>query len=190
MWASCGLSVVSCAHYFRIPTESSVIRLLHIISSRRITRKYFKIYNIFYKSLYLRLYDEEKRINKMIRIVDKGEKLMVWNKTPWDKHLDDYLNSNVLVVKYEDMRNDPVTYVRLTLKNFDIESSDEKIKSVINNQSFEVKRIKFINENDKRRHGHMREGNLSSWQNILNHEQINFLNTQFEKQLKHFNYIT
>ena len=135
-------------------------------------------------------FDEKRRINEMIRIVDKGEKLMVWNKIPWDKHLDDYLNSNVLVVKHEDMSNDPATYSRLVLKNFDIESSDEKIKSVINNQSFDVKRIKFINENDKRRLGHMRKGNFSSWQNILTHEQINFLNTRFEKQLKHFNHIT
>ncbi len=63
----------------------------------------------------------------MIRILDQGDKSVPWCYISWDKHLIQYLNNGVLVIKSEDLLLNPEVECQRILSNIGIERSKQQI---------------------------------------------------------------
>lgn len=131
------------------------------------------------KFYYNNLISENAKINQMIRVLDQGDKSVPWCYMSWDKHVIQYLNNGVLVIKYEDLLLNPEVECQKILSNIGIERSKEQIAEAIKNQSFTTVKEKFKLSGDRNRENFLREGKSSGWKNKLTAEQNNFLTNRF-----------
>ncbi|NEP08560.1 MAG: sulfotransferase domain-containing protein [Okeania sp. SIO4D6] len=125
----------------------------------------------------------------MIRIIDNYEKPLPWCKIPWDKHVIQYLNNGILVIKYEDLLVNPEAECQRILSSLGIERSTQQIAAAIKNQSFETRKEQFKLSGDNRRYKFLREGKSGGWKQKLTEEQKNFLTNRFFDTLNALEYL-
>ncbi len=172
--------VISGAPYFplmRFPFNNAFARTLKVRCVRRICRKFFA------------LRSEQERIQRMIHIVDKGSLALSWHSMPWDKYVEEYLQQDVLTVRYEDLLLKPIYESKRILLYIGLERDDNKIRQVVHNQSFEVRKKRALAEGDARHIAFLRKGFSGSWRDKLTSQQKEFLKKRFFNTLKRLNYL-
>ncbi len=169
--------VISGANYFAFGIFSKIVRRL-------------KRFTFFKKPLnVLHGINEKNNIRAMIEVVDKGNDNLPWCEIPWDDHVNDYMLNNCLIIRYEDLLEEPLIECKKILDHLSIIKSHAEILQAIQNQSFDVVRDNFIKSGDIARASFMRAGKKGSWKRKLDKEQIVFLENRFKKILKIFKYI-
>ncbi len=73
-------------------------------------------------------------------ILNGRAKTHYYCRIPWSKHIAPFIENNIFYVKYEDMLHNPQEQSRRICKYLGIKVSNEEIKRVIENQSFESKK--------------------------------------------------
>lgn len=114
---------------------------------------------------------------------------MPWCYISWDKHIIQYLNNGVLVIRYEDLLLNPEAECQKILSNIGIERSKEQIAVAVKNQSFGTIKEKFKLSGDRRRENFLREGKSSGWKQKLTAEKKTFLTNRFFDTLSTLNYL-
>ncbi|NES69172.1 MAG: sulfotransferase domain-containing protein [Okeania sp. SIO2D1] len=144
---------------------------------------------LFGNFYYNNFISENTKINQMIRVLDQGEKSVPCCYISWEKHVIQYLNNGVLVIKYEYLLLNPEAECQKILSNIGIERSKEQIAVAVKNQSFGTIKEKFKLSGDRRRENFLREGKSSGWKQKFTAEQKHFVKNRFFDTLSALNYL-
>ena len=144
-----------------------------------------KIYNKF---IYPLFFTKNRRLNKMINIIIKGDKQKSWLDIPWNNHVYTYLDKDVLIIKYEDMLSNPFDSCKQILSYLNYHLSDDEIRISIDNQSFERKKNQLSLERTKRETEFLRKGQAGDGKKNLSKKQYSNLTSSFQGLLEKFDY--
>ena len=109
-------------------------------------------------------------------------------KCPGKSHVEGYLNSEALIVKYEDLKQHPLGEVKKICDFLDITKSDEQLKSAIDSQSFASKKRNFLKSNDVKKADFMRKGASGEWRTTLDEEAISLVEDNLRELLNNLGY--
>lgn len=116
--------VISGMHYFNFSSRT-----------KNILKKLKKGANSRFK------FSEENKKKRMIHAVLKGDKKVnQWLEHSWKFHLNDYKKKAVLLVKYEDLLNNPQQVCDTILNYIEVKKKSAHILESINKQSFEKRK--------------------------------------------------
>jgi hypothetical protein len=116
----------------------------------------------------------------------------------WHEHTRQWLNNpfnaEILIVKYEDLINDPFTQLKAVLEFAKLDRTDEVINRAIQGNSFvEMKRKEaefgWNNKNWNTENAFMRKGKIGSYQNDIPENLIRIFETEANKELVYFGYL-
>lgn len=122
----------------------------------------------------------------------------------WNDHYNSWtkINTNLLVIKYEDLLNDPfkeLDRIIIFLKKFmNFKYDDYKIQNIINSTSFErMQRMEddegFFEmpskDNDQNKVKFFNKGRKNDWRKYLDKNESDNIENKFEKEMKELGYI-
>lgn len=141
--------------------------------------------NLFYK-LYFRR--EIKKLNKkwqgnpmaeinaVVKAIARGLIGRGFNKVEfgnWSAHVDFWSKHlSVTVVRYEDLLHDTKGELKRLLDELKIETSLEKIKESVENQSFKKKKDVFLKNGDSKNAKFLRSGKSGGWRDLLSSSMV------------------
>ena len=114
----------------------------------------------------------------------------------WGEHYESWTNQSeipVLVVRYEDMKAEPLTTFKKIVAFFKLNKSEEQIQNALDACAFD--KLKKAEEKDgfkeknKKSERFFRKGKTGSWKEELNKEQINTLLKDHKAVMLKLNYI-
>ena len=171
--------VISASYYFELqPYDNWRRRLYQLPEIGKILDKYF-------------IHIQRRKIQRMVEVVDAGNKDVPWCYWPWDVHINPYLNNpDVLMVRFEDLLSQPRIELIRVLNHLSIEPTPEdQINEAIIRQSFDNVKARFLEKGDKRRLNFLRSGKSGNWKRDLSKRQKKFLLSRFGKELRELRYI-
>lgn len=170
--------VVSGARFFRFRPGKPLKKLPSFVRPfKRLYKKYF--WNT-----------ERRRFEHMINAVANGIDIPRWMDTPWDQHIQTFIDNNVYILKYEDLVRDTVGKCEDILQSLGrTDISRNHIEAAVEKQSFKRVKKKFLADGDAQNIKLMREGKTRAWENLLTESQKMFLMERFDNTLKNFGYI-
>lgn len=108
-----------------------------------------------------------------------------WLRKSWQNHVEDFLgDSRVLVVNYEKLRMQGERELRKIANFLDLDISDTSITKCNNDQSFDVKKKKFLSQGDTAKAEFLKTGSIDSWKNELPVILRIMLKIRFKKSIK------
>jgi hypothetical protein len=138
--------------------------------------------------VYDKAYGNRIRISKMIHVLKFGRYDMRWCRIPWDIHIASFLESNALIVKYENLLNQPMLECKKILDHLYIEKSQDFIRQAYYRQSFEVTKQLAKRQGDQAHEKFLRKGKSGDWRKTLTIHQKNKLFILFKKTLEELQY--
>lgn len=110
--------------------------------------------------------------NRMVRAVLYGDpSLSLWLGVPWRDHYGEFRRSGILILKYEDLLDDPRAKCVELLAYLGISRSEERIAEAIANQSFEKKKALFASRGMTTESAFLRRGRHGYWRTELGSKQ-------------------
>ncbi|WP_321283952.1 sulfotransferase domain-containing protein [uncultured Vibrio sp.] len=141
------------------------------------------------KSFYRRLFNSKIYVHDfMIQVVLNGSDYGAWLSTPWKKHVDEYIKSGIMIVRYEDLLSDAVSEMKRILDYIGVSKSLDEIVAAVNSQSFENKRKKLEADGDYGRLHFLRNGNKGQYISQLTVLQCKRMEQDLTEILKTFEY--
>lgn len=115
-----------------------------------------------------------------------GKKNMVGS---WSNHLVSWgKNSDVVVVRYEDLLQNTEGEMRRILDVMGIKVSDKALKESISNQSFENKKLKFQKSDDSKNVQFLRSGKTGGWRDYLSPAMLKKIETRHFRVMNEYGY--
>lgn len=152
--------VISASYYFRL--RPRYVKLYQLMSLHPIGRR-----------LYSRLFHTKKhQIDRLTKGLLRGTKDGFWLTVPWEEHVRGYLESDVMIVKYSDLKRDTLSEVKRICEHLGIERSEEDLKQAIHNQSFENKKKALLASNELKKASSLRKGKNGDWKEALGHKNV------------------
>ena len=142
----------------------------------------------FLESVYDSLFGKRIRIQRMIHVLQHGRFDMRWCRVPWDVHVRDSLESDCVVVRYEDMLSDPFQQCERILSHLGETRSKEHIEGAIHNQSFDVVKSRAQADGDASAEAFLRRGTGGQWRKRLTAHQKAVLSQSFADVLTRLGY--
>lgn len=129
--------IVSAYHHFSRNKAIPYRILFKIMSITSYTsRKYEELFNYWTKNI-----ESEKLKSFTRKLLEGGSKKdNYWLRTPWKEHVLGYLNSGMHIVKYEDLKINPLDEARKICEYLSIDRTNEQLSEAIANQSIDKKR--------------------------------------------------
>ncbi len=155
--------VVSGVYYFEFPTF--IFTFLNKM-------KLYKVSSLF-KKVYNKLLPTKFKRTKMIHAVLNGNiKISYWLKIPWEEHFKDYMNRNILFIKYENLLDNPKVECERIMKYLNIKLKDNKILKSIENQSFEKRNQNILSSDKVILNKLLRKGSHGYWKQKFTEKEI------------------
>jgi hypothetical protein len=118
---------------------------------------------------------------------------------PWNDHVHSWLDSplgkrgNLLVIKFEDMRNSPEKILSQILQFLEVDADPEIVRAAVANNTVERMRIKEDRRQTKNRSGreqdrHVRSGSVGGWREKLTDAQVELIQRYAGEALKRLGY--
>jgi Sulfotransferase domain len=172
--------VVSASHYFSFAKPLRYGMLYHLMSLVP-----------YGSSLYYKLFHTQQyKLDSFTRtlIEGGGSREIRWLRTPWKDHVVGYLNSSSLIIRYEDLKTEPLREAKRICEYLNIERSNEQLSESIHNQSMENKKKMFLDEGKLKDASFLRKGTSGQWKKSLNAENIKRINETLNDLLMQLNY--
>jgi hypothetical protein len=129
------------------------------------------------------------RRRRMIKAVLHGDpSLSRWLATPWRQHYLQFRESNVLIVRYEDLLDNPTAQCLKILSYLNIEKSNEGIEQAIANQSFVSKKSFFALQGLTAEYKFLRRGRYGYWRDELSRRQKQLFAEELGNELAALSY--
>jgi hypothetical protein len=80
-----------------------------------------------------------------------GGKANIWLRTSWKKHVQSWLASPAPMIRYNDLKSDPLSQAERVAEHVGIDPSEDKLKKAIESHSFDVNRRWFLIQAMQRR---------------------------------------
>jgi hypothetical protein len=94
-----------------------------------------------------------------------------WLTTPWREHYRQFQQSDALVVRYEDLLDEPETRCAAILSYLGVERSSDSIARAIADQSFEKRKRDFRSQGLTAEYEFLRRGSSGYWREELTRRQ-------------------
>ncbi|MDJ0535701.1 MAG: sulfotransferase domain-containing protein [Xenococcaceae cyanobacterium MO_207.B15] len=157
--------------------------------------RYKRIYNFmslvpYGLSAYYKLFHTQKyKLDTLTRILLKGANQgQFWLRVPWKDHVMGYLKSSSLLIRYEDLRAEPISEAKRICEYLNIERSEKKLMESIYNQSFEKKKKMFLDSSQLKNASFLRKGTSGEWNKMLSAENIKMINEELGDFLAELGY--
>ena len=123
--------------------------------------------------IYRKVLGERLMKKKMINAVLNGDSSVHhWCRVSWKKHMLPYImKTHVLVVKYEDLLEDPFKESKRIVEFIGLKKDVDEIEKAIENQSFEVIKAKFRTRQQKSKFNFLRKGSANQWRRRLSKKE-------------------
>lgn len=132
------------------------------------------------------IYDWEEMIQAVLQ--EDSDIGVSWLKPSWEEYVRPYVESPHLVVRYEDLLENPKKECKNILQHIGLERDEGEIKRAIRNQSFSRKK-KELEKRELYNGGVMRSGKHGQWKNILSKEQKKRITDELYQTLSYFGYL-
>lgn len=128
------------------------------------------------------------KLRSMVRALVEGNvNVHHWCRVSWGEYYSSFVSG--LMVRYEDLLDDPLTEGRRVLSYLGLNRSEAEISQAIENQSFSHKKAKFLKENDKRNIRFMRQGGYGGWKEGLDKEYSDMLWNKMSRHMEKYGYV-
>ncbi len=132
-----------------------------------------------------------------IALSDEGLKLQVHQRLlSWSEHVLSWVDATefpVLVLRYEDMLNNPVQSFSAASDFLRLNASEDKIKLAVENSRFEKlseqEKKRGFKERSKHAERFFRSGKAGGWRQQLNSRQVDKIISDHEQVMLRFNYL-
>jgi hypothetical protein len=112
------------------------------------------------------------RRSRMIdAVLDGDASISPWLAVPWRDHWREFHASDTLVVKYEDLLEDPITRSAEILAHLGTSRSKQDIADAVANQSFAKKKTLFQSRGMTEEYAFLRQGRHGYWRSELSAKQ-------------------
>lgn len=130
-----------------------------------------------------------KRIDRMIGAILYGDSSIgKWVKIPWIEHVDGYIDSGVLTIKFENMVDDPEDESNRILDYLDISRSDSYVHQAVIEQSIERRKKQALEDGDDRNRFFIRKGSSRQWEKALSYKQKKKFDIELGDRIKELGY--
>jgi hypothetical protein len=127
--------------------------------------------------------------DRMINAVLHGNSsVSLWLATSWREHYLQFRQSDALIVKYEDLLDDPATKCSQILSYLGVEKSNESIARAISTQSFRTRKRLFKEQGLTAEYGFLRRGSRGYWREELSPRQKQLFADELGKELAALSY--
>jgi hypothetical protein len=177
--------VISGTKYFRL-TEALKERDTSI-------KIYNKIQFLLSKPFYPKWnYIDFLKKKQLIKAVLGGnEKVHLWCKISWKKHVLAYFNnSNILLLRYEDLKSNPLEESKRINTFLNLNKTSNDLVNAIERQSFGTVKEKFVELKDARRANFLSKGDSSYWVSSFSFCEKMVFSFKLRRTLNKFNYKT
>jgi len=166
---------ISAAHHFRVNLFSTV-RSGNAVMAAMNTRL-------------ARIVPYAVKRNRMVRAVLYGDpSLSLWLGIPWRDHYGEFRRSDTLILKYEDLLDDPRAKCGELLSYLGISRSERLIADAISNQSFEKKKAVFASRGMTTEFAFLRKGSRGYWRSELGTKQKQLFRDEIGEELQALSY--
>lgn len=156
--------IISASNYYRLQPRFKMLQM----AMRRLPGGNMVYKNVFHTQRY--------KQDVMTEALLKGSKTQgAWLSIPWKSHVEGYLKSDVLIIKYEDLKENPLLEAKKICSVLNIERSETELLSSIENQSFENKKKLFLKSNQVGKAHFLRSGVAGSWRRELSKTNIQMI---------------
>lgn len=155
--------VVSGANYFYFHRWPWLARVLSGIPKAR---------GVYDRLLYERVTTKRFRHDQMIEAVTVGNDVHEFTQLSWAGHLHPYASSSALMVRYEDLLEQPIEESLRLLEYLGLEVDQERIDEVVRRQSFKVRKQEFVEAGDIKNAAFLRSGTSGGWRDELSDDQV------------------
>ena len=165
------LEIYQTIYIVRDPRDVTVsgIHYFDFLAYRKASVKKWKLG--LFKKVILKEISEEKKKKLMIAAVLKGDKrLNKWLATSWYSHLEGFQNTTALIIRYEDLQENPFEVSKQLLNFLGAEKDETHIIKSIKKQSFGAKQ-KELKERDHPTQNLMRKGKQGDWKKQLTRDE-------------------
>lgn len=142
-------------------------------------------YNIL---LYERVTTRKARLDLMVDAVSHGNHVHEYTRLSWSGHLRPYLESDALMVRYEDLLDHPVEESVRILDHLGMAREPAQIEDAVRKQSFEVRKQNFLEAGDEENAEFLRAGTSGRWQGALSEEQLTAIEEVLGEDLQALGY--
>jgi len=151
--------VVSGSHYYgvQIPRHQLVYKAVKQIPA------VLRIYDGLFHS-------QKYKLDLLTQQLIEGTPIRTWRALPWKAHVKGYLENDVLKIKYEDLKINPLAEVKKICSYLNIERSEDELIESIKNQSFGKKKKMFVDQNQLMQVDFLRSGSIGQWKKVLSTE--------------------
>jgi hypothetical protein len=112
------------------------------------------------------------RKHRVLKAVIYGDSRLSWAQLPWDMHVHQYLKTDHLFVRYEDLRESTHQQCIRILDHLGLERTDEHIEKSIYRQSLDVKKKELVRRGEEEKTRVMNKGIQRQWQGELSEDQV------------------
>lgn len=165
---------VSAFHYFGNPAKFP-----HLKQKLRLMKLDF-IYEWF---------RETRRPTTIVDALIHGTVESAWLEVCWSNHVKPYLDSDILVVRYEDLLDDPVHEAQRILDSLQLSRSWNQIETAVKKQSFHEKKRQFAENNQTVKAAFLRKGTTGQWKDELTKRQIQKIERAFGDVMRRLGYL-
>lgn len=121
-------------------------------------------------------------------IFNGDSSLQEWLSVSWATHVEGYFKSDILIIKYEDMLENPYNEVLRILDYLSIERTEDEIFEAIHNQSFKTKKSEYISQGDTINAKFLRTGKSGGWKNVFTNKENKVFRNNIGPVMDYFNY--
>jgi len=168
--------VVSASHYFYIQPRFKQLRRIMSVTTLGL--------NIYNKLFHTRKY----KLDTLTEAIINGTTKMPWLHVPWKEHVSGYLNSDALIIKYEDLKEDALREVKRICEFLNIKRDDDSLTESIEIQSFESKKKKLLERNNIRNANFLRKGKSGEWKKELSNKNKELIHDEIGNVLEKLGY--
>ncbi|MCS3685475.1 sulfotransferase domain-containing protein [Salinibacter ruber] len=142
------------------------------------------------EKLYDRVFhSQDYRTRRMVNAVLYGQSHFDWCKIPWATHVRQYMNSEALVVRYEDLLETPRRECERILDHLECERSDEHIHQSILNQSIDKKKKELKEKGEEVKLSVMNKGGGERWKHEMDSRYADRVLEENKKPMKIVGYV-
>lgn len=117
-----------------------------------------------YKKIDQLITSPDYRMDRMVKAVLYGSRdIDQWVCIPWADHYKPYMSNGYLILKYEDLLNQPVHECNRIASFLELQLDNKLIQSAIDKQSFKAKKTAYIEAGDIRNMEFMKTGKSRQW---------------------------
>lgn len=127
------------------------------------------------------------RTRRMMGAVLHGDPDFGWCQVSWAEHVNQYVNTEALLLRYEDLLEDPHAESRRILNHLGLDRSDEHIREAVWEQSMEKKRQELQRQGEEKKLSVMNKGG-ERWRDEMSHAQRRKIENELRDAMRAMGY--